>query len=58
MCSLPNLTAGVRWLSRRASARQPKLDIVRDRAVASVKVDADRLAKNLAPISEKFSRAA
>ena len=28
----------------------PKLDAVRDRAVASVKADADRFAKNVAPI--------
>jgi DNA invertase Pin-like site-specific DNA recombinase len=28
----------------------PRLDVVRDRAVASVKADADRFAKNVAPI--------
>ena len=36
--------------ARGAVLGNPKLDTVRDRAVASVKADADRFAKNVAPI--------
>jgi Recombinase len=44
-----NLEAA-RGRDARAGRRDAKLHVIRDRAVASVKADADRFAKNVAPI--------
>jgi DNA invertase Pin-like site-specific DNA recombinase len=44
--------------ARGVALSNPKLADVRDRAVASVKADAERFAKNIARSSEKFDRAA